>query len=820
PDDIESVNVLKGASASALYGSRAANGVILITTKRGKSGKMNVSLNSGVTSEKPMTQHDFQNDYSQGAGGNYSTLTGVSWGPKISGQNVTDWAGNSVALKAYPDNVKDFFRSGVSTNNAIGISGGSEKMQTYLSYANTYANGIVPDNRLMRHTFNVRTNINISDRLTADAKVTYVLQNIYDKPNVGGDGAIGANIYRIPRSVDLETLKNYNTFDADGIEHPTYWTSTDPVYMNPFWTINNTHHDENRNRVTGLFSLKYKLTDWLNLQGRVTSDSYNDFITQKYANNTVNRARRAGGFYSEESDFIAERNVDILLNGINSLTSDLKITYNVGGSILTRSARYRQNVADGLSRPNKYDLSFATPSGSRQVTAFSKRQLQSVYGTTQLSFKDFLFLDLTARNDWSSTLGSPYSYFYPSVGLSAILSDMFKMPASITMAKVRASYTKVGNDPDPYRLLQTYNFINGGFGGYIASSTTKSIPDLKPEQTTSLEFGTEWRFWNNRFGIDLTYYKTNSKNQLLPVQAPASSGYVAQFLNAGNVRNTGFEAVFTLRPVQRKDFSWDMTLNYALNNNKILYLFPNAPKFYLGSSQNVRTATPVIVEGGSFGDLYGKKWQRVNGQYLIDANGVPVATDAIEKVGNYNPKYTAGFGNNFTYKHWSLGVLIDGKFKGVVTSGSAAQFAYGGTSAVTTKFREAGSLVLPGVLADDSKNTTAINAEKFWQTVAQGDYSWAEFFTYDATNVRVREVSLGYDFTHVPSFLKMARLSVVARNLFFIYRGSSILDIPGIGKQKMDFDPEATFGNSNFQGIEYYNLPTTRSIGLNLKLSF
>ncbi|WP_157504387.1 SusC/RagA family TonB-linked outer membrane protein [Dyadobacter beijingensis] len=818
PDDIESISILKGAAGAALYGSRAANGVMMITTKKGKSGGLSVNVNSGVSFEKALTTPALQNEYSQGAGGIYSALGTGSWGAKITGQSVTDWAGKNVPLQAYPHNISDFYRTAVSTNNAIGISGGTDRMTTYLSYANNNANGIVPTNNLMRHTFNGRMGIDLTKRLSVDAKVTYTLQKVKNRPGVGGDGFVVANLAHIPRSVNLEDLKDYKTVSSTGIETQRYWTNPDPVYMNPYWTIYNTRHVENRSRVTGLLAVKYKLTDWLNIQGRVSSDVYNDFNTHAYANNTANYARLPGGYYAEENAQVSERNLEVLLNGTNSITPDIKITYNVGGSMLMRNLRRRVNYADGLGIPNKFDLGFATNLGVTSTT--TKRDLHSVYGTAQFSFKDYLFLDLTARNDWSSTLPEPYSYFYPSVGLSAILSDMVQLPNWVSLAKVRGSYTKVGNDADPYLINQTYTYARGSFGGFVTSSITKSIGNLKPELTQSIEFGTDWRFVNNRFGIDVTYYKTNSKNQLLTVSAPASSGYASRYFNAGNIQNTGVELVLSARVLEGSNFSWNMGLNYAVNHNKVVELDPRVPRVYLGSTTNVRTATPLVIEGESYGDLYGYKWLRQNGQFVVDANGVPVKTAAIEKVGNYNPKFTAGFSNNFNYKNFTLGLLVDGKFGGVVTSGTAAQNAYFGNADYTTMYRDAGSWTLPGVTAEGAANNVAINAEKFWQTVSQNNYSWAEFFTYHATAVRMRELTFGYEFKSMPKFIKSVKISFVARNLFFIYRGNAILDIPGIGKRKMDFDPEVSIGNSNYQGIEYNNLPSTRSMGVNLKLSF
>lgn len=819
PDDIESMSILKGAAGAALYGSRAANGVIIITTKRGKQGKLSVNLNSGVSAESAFSIPKLQDQYSQGTNGAYTTNTGYSWGAKATGQSVTDWRGQTVPLHTYPNNIRDFYRTAFSTNNAVGVTTGSDKVQTYLSYANNNAAGIVPNNRLMRNTFNARVGVNITDKLSADAKATYIVQNIYNKPGVGGDGLIAANVYSIPTSVNQQDLKAYKTTDITGVETPTFWTSTDPVIMNPYWTLNNTHHDENRSRLIGLLSLKYKFTDWLNIQGRVSSDAYNEFNTTTYANNTVNYARQPGGYYSEEYNYVSERNFDVLLNGNNSITRDLKVTYNIGSSLLDRGSRHRITAADGLAYNNKFDLTYG--STLKETVSTVKRQLQSVYGTAQFSYKDFLFLDLTARNDWSSTIPEPYSYFYPSVGVSAILSDMMQMPSWVSMARVRGSVTRVGNDADPYLLAQTYTYITGGFGGYIASNSVKMLPTLKPEITSAVEAGTEWRFWNDRLGVDLTYYKTNSKNQLLKVTTPASSGYSSMYMNAGNIQNSGIEVVLSAQPIKTRAFSWNMTLNYALNKNKVISIAPGVPFLFLGSTDNVRTATPRVAEGGSYGDLYGYKWQRSSkGQYVVDSTGLPVYTSAISSVGNFNPNYTIGFSNSFTYKGWSLGFLVDGKFGGVIVSGTEAELAYMGTSSYTTKYRDNASLVLSGVHADGSPNTTAIGAQALWQSVTQGNYAKAEFFTYDATNVRLRELTLGYEFKRLPSFLKAAKLSFVARNLLFLYRGKSVLDIPGIGKRKLGIDPEASFGNSNYQGVEYFNLPSTRSMGLNLKLSF
>ena len=799
PDDIASISVLKGAAGAALYGSRAANGVVMVTTKRGKTGKIDVSVNSGVAMESPMLLPKFQNDYGQGNGGTAADKASGSWGAK--------------GGTTYPNNVRDFFRSAYSANNSIGITGGSEKIQTYLSYTNNYNQGIVPRNDLMRHTLNLRINNQIGTRLTTDAKITFVNQTIQNKIKVGEESGVVMNAYKVPRSVDLNQYKTYQ--DADG--NPSYWT-TSSIYMNPYWTVNNTSNQEIRNRVLLLGSARYELTSWLSVQGRVAYDKYDDASTFQWANRTLLFAQQ-GGSYSVANAQNIERNLDILLSGNNSLGKDLKITYNVGGALNNRSNIYTTTNANGLLVPNKFDLQFAK---SLSVgTGFVKRELQSVYGTASVSFRDYLIVDASARNDWSSTLPAPYSYFYPSVGATLLISDMTTLPTEISFAKIRASYAQVGNDANPYLLQQTYSFGQGGTGGFISRDNTKPIENLKPEITTSLELGAELRFFNNRLGLDFTYYKTNSRNQLLTLGLAPASGFSNQYINAGNVQNTGFEVSLTAKPLAANSrLGWDITLNAARNKNLIVSLDPNIKQSFLGGGYG-RIAGPLVQEGGSYGDLYGYAWQRdAQNRFVVDANGKPVVTTSQQYLGNFNPKFSLGLNNSFTFGNFSAGILIDGRFGGVMASGTDANLAFDGTAYYTTANRD-GNWVLPGVTATGETNTKAINAETFWTTVSGGRYSWGEFFTYNATNVRLREFTLGYNIKTPGSFfIKSARLSFVARNLFFLYRGNAILDIPGVGQRKMQFDPDISIGAGNYQGVEYGNLPSTRTMGLNLKLSF
>ncbi len=796
PDDIESMSILRGASAAALYGSRAANGVVIITTKKGKSGKIAVDINSGVVVESPLLLPAFQNTYTQGNGGTSNTTASGSWG----GKGTT-----------YSDNVSSFFRNAVSTNNSIGITGGSEKMTTYFSYTNNYNQGLVSNNDLKRHTVNLRVTNQISKRFSTDARVTFVNQKIGNKLKVGEESGIVMNLYKIPRSVSLTDYETYE--NADGT--PRYWT-TSSIYMNPYWTLNRTLNVEDRDRVMFLGSANYKLTDWLDVTARYSLDKYNDGGNYKFYNRTLLFAQ-AGGSYQVFNSQNTESYMDLIIKADKSLTKDLKLNALVGGSMNYRKNQLTQTNANGLLVPNKFDLSFARSLSVN--TGFGERQINAVFGSAQLSFRDYLVLEGTVRQDWASTLPKPYSYSYPSVGATFILSEAFHLPEAISFAKVRASITKVGNDAPLFLLNQTYSFGQGGTGGFVSRDDTKAIEDLKPEITTSKELGLDLRFFSNRLGLDLTMYRTNSRNQLLQLGLAPASGFSSQYINAGNIQNTGVELALTAQPY-RGAFNWNIGLNFARNVNKVVELSPDIKQAFLSGGYG-RSAGPLVVEGLPYGDMYGFAWQRDSqGRLVVDAQGKPVSTSSQVKIGNFNPKFTLGFSNTFSWKGINAYLLIDGRFGGTITSGTDANVAFDGTADYTAANRE-GNWVLPAVTAAGEANTKAINAETFWTTVSGGRYSWGEFFTYDATTVRIREMSLGYDFKMPSAWpIKSARVSLVARNLLFLYRGSATLDIPGVGKRKLNYDPDVQLGAGNFQGVEYGNLPASRTVGLNLKLSF
>ena len=818
PDDIESITVLRGASAAALYGSQAGNGVIVITTKKGAKDKVSVTVNSGLTSERAFSLPNLQNDYGQGNNGVLNPAIGESWGPKMDGQSYTNYLGESRSYSAQPDNVKDFFRTGTSLNNSIGVSGGSDKMQTYLSYTNNKVQGIVPKNDMNRHTINLRLSNQIGKRFSTDAKVTYILQSIQNRPRTGEENAPVSNIFQIPRNVSTADAQRYEQINNVGVPVPTAWPSTlSSIYQNPYWIINRTAINEDRSRIMGFITAKFKITDWLNIQGRANMDKTVDRGESKYSEGTILWAS-PGGSYAKSTIETTQQWYDLMLEGQNNISDNLKIVYRAGTILQDSKFTTLYDNANGLNVTNKFSLNFASTSSFFE--GGSQTQTQSLFGQVNLALKESIFLDASLRNDWDSRLPSPYSFSYPSVGISAILSDLITVPNAISFLKVSSNYAVVGNGGQAQIRFNTFNYSQGAGHGFIQRGSVQAIPNLKPELVKNLEFGLEGKFLENRFGFSLTYYKSNSTNQLLRLNLPVATGFSSQYINAGNIQNKGIELVLNASPVSSSNLKWDIQYNLGMNKNKIVELSDAVKVSYLGGGFG-RSATPIVKEGGSYGDLLAFKWMKdANGNRVVTPAGLPVSSTEQEYIGSFNPKATMGLTNTLSVGKFSVRLLIDGRVGGVIVSGSEMNLAFSGIPEITAKNRE-GGWVLGGVGTDGSAVNAAINAQQFWQTASGKRYGLGEFFAYDATNFRVRELSIGYDIPVPSNFvIKSAKFSLVARNLGFLYRGSSLMDIPGIGKRKMDFDPDMALGNSNYQGVQYFTSPSTQSLGGNLMLTF
>ena len=821
PDDIESVTVLRGASAAALYGSQAGNGVIIITTKKGKKDRVAVTLNSGVAMESVFALPQFQNSYGQGNGGILKdTLTsGESWGAKMTGQSITNYLLKPGTYSAQPNNVKDFFRNGTSFNNSIGVTGGTEKMQTYFSYTNNQIKGIIQKNDLNRHTVNLRITNQVSSRFSTDAKITYVNQEIKDRPRSGEENAPVIDIYNLARNISTADAQNYSLLNNVGVLAPTAFPSTlSSIYQNPYWIVNQTSINESRDRVIGFLTAKFKINNWLTLSGKANLDKTFDRGENSIAEGTILWAK-SGGDYQKNNFIVTEKWFDAMLEGNNTITKDLKINYRIGSIFQDRQFDANYQSAGGLFVTNKFSLNYAK--NPQVISSFTEVQTQSVFGQANISFREAIFLDLSLRNEWDSRIPKPYTYSYPSAGLSAIISDLITLPTQLSFLKANVNYAEVGNGGQFGLLKSVYYYGQGAGNGFLQRSATLPLPGLKPEIVKSLEFGVEARFFKNRIGFTANYYNSNSFNQLLQVQLPVATGYSNKYINAGNIQNHGFEFVIEGSPIQTNNFKWNVTLNIAMNRSKVVSLDPNIKTFYLGGGFG-RSATPVIQEGKAFGDLLAFKWATdAKGNHMVDPlTGKPVLTKDQSYIGNFNPKATVGFTNTFEYKAFSLRVLVDGRFGGTLVSGTEMNLAFSGIPAVTEAHRE-GGWSLGGVDATGAAVSKTISAQDFWQIASGKRYGAGEFFAYDATNLRVRELSIGFSIpVKNTKVIKAAKLSFVGRNLFWLYRGKSLLDIPGIAKRKMWFDADMSLGNGNYQGVEYGTLPSTRSLGVNLQVTF
>jgi TonB-linked SusC/RagA family outer membrane protein len=817
PDDVESMTVLTGASASALYGSDAANGVILITTKKGRTNKgIGIQLSSSFAIEKPMLFPDFQNEYGQGSAGLFSANSDNSWGPRMTGQNVEDWTGKQQALTPQPDNYKDFFRTGTESINALSISTGNEKAQTYFSYTNTFSKGILPNNDYKRHNLNLRETVRLTNKLTMDVKANYISEKILNRPLSGAGNRMVSTLYAMPRSLRLSDIANFEFQDADGELNQNYWGLPSPSYQNPYWSAYRNLHDRKRDRLIGLLSFEYQFTPELSLLARTSLDYYFDKSEEKNYNGTYWLTDYPGqGNYILSKESNRQFNNDVLLTYNKNLSADFSLTVNAGASIEQFHFERTTQNTQGLSAPNIFAVSNAV-SLSSEVFPYlpyfpiARKEKQAVYGAAQLGYKNALFLDLTGRNDWNSTLSPEHaSYFFPSAGVSAVLSDLLQLPAPVSFLKARASYAFVGNGTGFNQIKPSYALVPGGNGGFVLVDRTLRKYDLKPEQTRSFEAGLEFALFNDRLGANLTYYKTNTINQILSIPIPEPSGYSTRIINAGNIRNAGVELLLNATPVLAGEFRWNVNVNFGSNRNRVLELDSLQPKVFLSSPQS--WGSLVVEEGKRFGEIYTSSLRRSDdGEIIVDENGLPLLeTEQSNYVGNANPDWTGGINNTFIYKNWSLSFLIDARQGGVIVSGTQGFMAMKGTSAQTLEGREGGFVVPNSVREDGSKNTTPVSAQDYWSTVAGN--SIGELFAYDASNVRLREAIVSY---RLParllnrSFIKGANVSFVGRNLFFLKNNAK-----GI-------DPESSLGTGNNQGIEYASLPSTRSYCLHLRFNF
>ncbi len=828
PEDIESMSVLKGPSAAALYGTRASNGVIIITTKKGASGQeAKISVSSNLTFSEAYDLLNQQNQYGQGSTGVYDPKSRLSWGPEMTGQSVSAWqlvhnpdysGPATYSFSPQPDNSKSFFETGYNWAKTVSASMGNDKTQGYFSYTNTEAKGIVKGNELDRHNLNLRLTSNLTKKLSLDAKTNFISQKI-DNPLNTGESSVGEAVYTMIRSMPFEQYKEFEYTDAAGQLRYNY---PDPNIVggaggNPYWYALRSPRIDERNRFIGFASLKYDFTNDLSLQVRTGLDqATNKSKVSRYASLSV--IGNDFGSYSEIIGETMELNSDFLLAYKKDL-GDFRVGANIGGNALYQK-RTALDSGGRLSRRNFFAISNLSTVNSN--SDFYKKKIHSLYGFAQLAFKEYLFLDVTARNDWSSTLPADNrSYFYPSVGLTSVISDMVDIKSDVlTFLKARGSYAKVGNDTDPYRLSNQLLYY-GFNGGVVQSSTMLNNSELKPEISTSTEFGLDARFFHNKIGLDFTWFKTNTENQIFTINVPESSGFAKQVVNGGEIENKGIELVLNATVLERGDFAWDITANYSSYNTKVLSIMEGRDELSITTGYE-RLAQTIVKEGGEYGDLYIRGFNRTDdGQIIVnEETGLPEFTSGFDILaGNFNPDWTGGIQNKLTYKGLSLSFLVDFRIGGEVISYSQARMAGVGASDITLNGRTNG-FVVEGVnvtrddngnITSTTPNSTSVLAEDYWTQVASRDPRSAEDFVFDATNIRLRELVLGYSLPK--SVLGNGpfagiNISFVGRNLFFF-----------TNKAKY-FDPEQSVGVGNLQGIESFNIPTTRDFGFNVKFDF
>lgn len=797
PDDIASITLLKGAAASALYGAVAANGAIMITTKQGMAGKVSVNVSSNTTMEMPMVLPKFQDTYGAGADGTFS------WGDKLAS-----------ASKNY---AKEFFRTGFTTNNSVSLAGGSENFKAYFSYGNVFSHGMTPENTYRSHNLNSKVDFKLFDHVYVDFSAKY--SNQYSK-NQAAAGYLWnplTGAYLAPRGIDWNYYKdNYEVYDPTRGCNVQNWTNTElQQYGNPYWMLHRQTPISNRNRYEFGGSVKWDITPDVNIQGRMRYERGEEqFIHNAYASSVGNLYKM--GRMKNNRYFSDQLYGDVLVN-YNHTWGDWALTATAGSSFTKTKTAHVDLWAEGdqfkapgdgnvyypnIFTPNNYYKNMSTLGKGDAMN--TEKRLNAVFATAQVGFKEAVFLDLSARNDWSSALAftESCSFFYPSVGASVLLNKLVPMGEQVNLFKLRGSYSIVGNDVPIYMSNPRYTLEESGS---ISAPDKAAFRTLKPEKTHSLEFGFDGTFLNNRLDFSFTYYKTNTKNQFFSVSAPYESGLRNRYVNAGNVQNQGFEASVGWHQQFNADFSWSTNFNISYNENKIKELVEGLENgLTIASWQGAKV---VLNEGGSYGDLYVRQIKRdADGKPVKDENGKPVLMgdniDEMKYAGNMNAKVNFGWSNTFHYKDFTLSFLIDGKFGGRVLSATEATLDGWGVSERTGNARNAGEVVVDGVSFDPQAWYTETGSSNFNNSYAN------EFYVYKGTNVRLREMSFGYTFRNLFGNGKNLTAALIARNLFFFYK-----DAP--------CDPDVSMGTGNgVQGVDIFNLPSSRSLGLNLKLNF
>ena len=870
PEDIKTLTVLKGPNAAALYGARAAHGAIVITTKGGDKRQkgIGITLHSSTQVSFVATLPEFQNLFGQGAGGRFSYVDGKgagvndgvdeSWGPRLDigllipqFDSPLDADGNRVATPwvSHPNNVRDYFRMGISTNNGISVARGDDKYQFRVGYNYEKQVSIVPDAGTNKTNISLNTDYHLAKWIVVGATANYI---VYTAPSLPGSATpSGSNVRSnspmlqflwFGRQVDTNSLK---------ADYTRNWNSS--YYDNPFWSASYNTQSQERHRLIGDLHAEFRLTDGLNVRFRTSTDWYNDRRKSKVKWGSAG-AGSPYGSYAEDAYTVKENNTEVLATYIKQLNKNWGIDALLGFNVRNKQYENNYQAAPRLAVADLYTLANSRDPLTSSNDFYRLRQY-GLYGSIQLDYRRWAFLNITGRNDWSSTLPvDNNSYFYPSVTASVLLSEAFGWRSkAVNYLKIRGGWSQVGADANPYQLATVFTSETAFNGNPLQSSSTIGMnPNLKPEKTSSIEAGFEAAFWDNRLCLDFTYYKTDSRNQILKLATTAASGYTSQVRNAGHIRNRGYEIQLGAVPIQTsKGFRWNLDLNYGANSSKVVKLDDEG---LITSYQLYSSGIQILASvGEAYGTLFGTSYVRdANGNVVVDANGLPKISTTNKTLGKFTPDWTGGISNTFSYRSLSLSFLIDASVGGSIFSNTNKTGKYTGVLANTLSGRDAehgglwyytdamgnnvrlpespsysvssdglyyaqvngqstrvyqDGIMVEGVTESGSKNEEVVSAEKYYHRI----YSIAEANVYDASYVKLREVALSYRLPRLWTqklHLQEASVTLTGRNLWTIYKS-----VPNI-------DPESALTTGNAQGVEAYSLPTTRSFGVNLSVKF
>ena len=812
PDEIETVTVLKGGNAAALYGARASNGVILVTTKKGSKGKgLGVEVNSNYTTETVMNLLDWQDQYGHGIGGNApTTLAGAnninlnSWGGKLNGSSVIQWDGVSRPYVAHKDNVKNFYKTGTNLSNSVTLYGGTDKMTYNFSMADLNNQSIVPNSTLRRNNFSMNIGMTPIDNLRVNVSARYIRERVKNRPKLSDSpGNANYTIGIMPVSWDQATFKEGKISPTTGGENKF---NANEYVTNPYWAVENYVQKDSRDRLIGAVEAKYDITKWLYMRGRIGTDQY----TRQNFDVTPNGTQysQGGQIDDQSTGRFREFNAEGILGVQKDITSKIGLDAFVGGNAMQQIDEGQSQSGSNFFVPGFYNINNLQNKNTNYY--YNEKRINSFFGSAEFSYNKYLYVTVTGRNDWYSTLSPKnWSIFYPSVAGSFILSQAVSLPSAINYAKLRASWANVGGDRDPYGLTLPYGLSSNTFNGLpVGSVGTNTIPnqDLLPYQVKSSEFGIEAKFLDNRLGIDFSIYSKQTTNDIIRSSISQTSGFGDVLINVGEISNKGIELLLTGTLVKNSSLTWDASFNFGYNNSKVIKI---SDQLLTSRVANARSLTAFVdhIAGQPFGQVMGFEYKRnAAGELLLNA-GLPQRGN-LKAYGTGVSPLTMGFNNEFRFGNFNLGVLIDGRFGGHMYSGTNDFGTYRGLTKMTLNGRE-GGIVANGVdEVTGSKNTTSVSSQSYYQTVGL-NISSESIFKSDF--IKLRQIIFGYRlpekmFSKTP--FKGATISLVARNIAILK------------KYTPNIDPESTYNSGNGQGLEWYGVPPVRSVGVNLNLKF